>query len=150
MVYAIGPPFSAPITNEKAARRLDRSQTGERLTINVSSAFSGHALARRMRTLNRGPEGMLEWVHSREHIGRARRVKIRMAVSLELSEDRIVKALLDDLSKDGFRLRSGALLHPGQRLRMHLPRETVSCELKWVDGLEAGGVFSDAPTVPAW
>jgi hypothetical protein len=73
-----------------------------------------------------------------------------MAVQLELGPHRMVKAILDDLSQDGFRLRSGALLHPGQILKIHLPRETAICELRWVDGLQAGGVFTEASNAATW
>ena len=73
-----------------------------------------------------------------------------MRVNLELGPDTIIKAVIGDLSKDGFRLRSGAVLHVGQKVTMHLPRETVACELRWVNGMQAGGVFADAPAAPAW
>ncbi len=73
-----------------------------------------------------------------------------MPVFLELAPDIKIKAIIDDLSKDGFRLRSRAVLHVGQSVTLHLPREAVACELCWVDGLEAGGVFREAAEAPRW
>lgn len=73
-----------------------------------------------------------------------------MSITLELSKDCAVKAIIEDLSSDGFRLRSRALLHPGQRVRMRLPRDTLDCKLLWVDGIVAGGVFEKSPELPIW
>lgn len=73
-----------------------------------------------------------------------------MPVELELGSNCTAKAIIDDLSKDGFRLRSRALLHPGQIFKMHLQRETVTCELRWTDGFEAGGVFRGDAKAPTW
>jgi hypothetical protein len=103
-----------------------------------------------MWNINRSPQSMVDWVHGREHPERAERVKVRMPVDLELSPNSLVRAIIDDLSRDGFRLRSRAILHEGQSLKMHLPRATVTCELRWVDGLQAGGVFIEAPDAPSW
>lgn len=103
-----------------------------------------------MPSLKRSHASMAEWVNSREHVGRARRVKINMSVILELASGCKVKATIDDLSRDGFRLRSESVLHLGQTLTMHSPRETVLCELRWVDGHEAGGVFQQQAEPPKW
>ncbi|MGZ2411822.1 PilZ domain-containing protein [Sphingomonas sp. F9_3S_D5_B_2] len=81
---------------------------------------------------------------------RPRRIRISMPVTLELSADRTAKAIIDDLSKDGFRLRSRAALQPGQKLKMHTPRETLACELRWVNGFTAGGVFAENSDPPRW
>lgn len=101
-----------------------------------------------MRSLTRTVDTMREWVHAREYPARPRRVKVQMAVHVELSPDNVVKGLVDDLSSDGFRLRCAALLHHGQRFKMRLARETVACELRWVRGLRSGGVFLELPDVP--
>lgn len=73
-----------------------------------------------------------------------------MPVVLELAPDRKVKATIGDLSHNGFRLKSDSLLHVGQSMKMLMPRETVSCELRWVDGHDAGGVFHEEARPPAW
>lgn len=73
-----------------------------------------------------------------------------MKIVLELSPESEVDACLQNLSKDGFRLTSQAQLHVGQELKMRLARETVDCELLWVDGLEAGGVFAERAEEPKW
>jgi hypothetical protein len=102
-----------------------------------------------MEILKRSRGSMLESCHL-EDARRARRVTVSMGVNLELGPDRIVKAVIDDLSKDGFRLRCRAILYPGQNLKMHLPRETLVCELLWVAGLQAGGIFAETSAAPAW
>ena len=73
-----------------------------------------------------------------------------MSVVLETESGSTVDASIADLSKSGFRLTSNAVLHRGQVLTMHLPRESVVCKLCWVDGLEAGGTFQDRANLPAW
>jgi hypothetical protein len=73
-----------------------------------------------------------------------------MPVTLTLDSGHRVKAIVDDLSKSGFRLRSRALLHLGQTFDMHLPRDTVACELRWSEGVAAGGIFIGNLNAPAW
>jgi hypothetical protein len=103
-----------------------------------------------MKSFEAPPANLLECAGGRERVARARRVKVSMGVGLELREGSIVKAVIDNLSKDGFGLRSGAVLHSGQRLTMHLPRATLACEIRWIDGLQAGGVFAEASAAPSW
>lgn len=93
---------------------------------------------------------MAERVQRRESAGRPRRVNLAMKIVLELSPGSEVDAFLQNLSKDGFRLTSETQLHAGQQLKMRLARETVDCELLWVDGLEAGGVFEKQAQEPRW
>lgn len=73
-----------------------------------------------------------------------------MSTVLEIQPDFRVKAIIADLSKDGFRLRSRALLHVGQIVKLHMPREMVPCELRWVDGFNAGGVFLEKSNLADW
>lgn len=82
--------------------------------------------------------------------GRPTRARVRLPVMLEVRPDCRMKAIVEDLSKDGFRLRSRALLHVGQVVSLHMPRGTVVCELRWVDGFTAGGVFLDKSTLAVW
>lgn len=89
-------------------------------------------------------------VHGRLPLTRDRRVKVSMRVSLKIDSGHTALAIVDDLSKDGFRMRSRALFHPGQRFRMHMPRDTADCEIRWADGLEAGGVFLQRAPAPKW
>ena len=81
---------------------------------------------------------------------RPARARVRLHAMMEVRPDFTVKAILEDLSKDGFRLRSRVILHAGQIVTLHMPRETVACELRWVDGFEAGGVFLDRSTLAVW
>jgi PilZ domain-containing protein len=103
-----------------------------------------------MTSLKPAPHTMLEFVQRRELASRPRRVRVSMPVMLEIGPNCTVKGIIDDISKEGFRLRSRALLHPRQVLKMRLPRETVACELRWTDGLEAGGVFKEESKAPKW
>ena len=82
--------------------------------------------------------------------GRPSRARVRLPVMLEVRPDCRVKAIIEDLSKDGFRLRSRALLHVGQVVTLHMPRETLECELRWADGFNAGGVFLNKSTLAVW
>lgn len=93
---------------------------------------------------------ILDRVKPREPARRPTRVKVTMPIMLEVSPGRTVKAIIDDLSKDGFRLRSRAPLEVGQRVKIHMPRETVDCELLWVDGQCAGGVFAETAQAAIW
>lgn len=86
----------------------------------------------------------------REHVDRAHRVKVFMPVVLEIVPGCTVNATIADLSREGFRLRSPVVLSVAQAMTMHLPRETVRCELRWVDGLEAGGIFHGRAQTPTW
>lgn len=129
---------------------LRKSASPSTLTIYVDRAFNSSGQKKPMDSLKRAPETMLKWLQNREHSSRSRRVKISMTVMLELGPHCTVKAIIDDLSKDGFRLRSRAILHPGQLLKMQLHRETVACQLRWTDGFEAGGVFCEHAEVREW
>ena len=81
---------------------------------------------------------------------RPRRVAIHLEVVLELSPAKLARAIVDDISKDGFRLRTRAVLRPGQRVFLHMRRDRVACEVRWVSRPEAGGVFIDAAAPPSW
>lgn len=93
---------------------------------------------------------MAQWVNAREHPGRPKRVLVNLPVVLEIGLDSKAKAVIEDLSQDGFRLRSEVPLHAGQALKMHLPREIVECELRWVDGFTAGGIFHRRANPAQW
>lgn len=103
-----------------------------------------------MTKLKRSAETMSAWVRDREHASRDRRVIVRMSVVLESDSGWTTDALVADLSKNGFRLTSSAVLHVGQVLTMRLPREHVLCKICWVDGLEAGGIFHGRAKLPSW
>lgn len=81
---------------------------------------------------------------------RGRRVRVMMPVLLEIAPNCTVKAIIDDLSAKGFRLRSRVVLHVGQQVTMRLPRGNATCRLHWVDGLRAGGEFIDEAKEPSW
>jgi hypothetical protein len=73
-----------------------------------------------------------------------------MPVLVETAGGCNVSANICDLSRDGFGLTSESLFHAGQSIIMHLPRETVTCELRWVDGHRAGGIFREHAQLPQW
>lgn len=73
-----------------------------------------------------------------------------MHVLLALRSDVSTKAFIEDISKEGFRLRSRAVLHVGQRIRLTMPRETIAAQVRWVDGFEAGGEFVKKAGLAAW
>lgn len=97
------------------------------------------------------PEGHLAGVGLlRGRVSRARRVGVSMPAVLQLSPNCEVSAELHNLSSDGFRLRSKIALRAGQKFRMRIDRETLHCQIKWVNSVEAGGVFLNAPKVSEW
>lgn len=61
-----------------------------------------------------------------------------------------VKALIENLSKDGVRLKSRVMLHAGQVVELEMPRETIACQVRWVDGFEAGGILVGESSLPDW
>ena len=93
---------------------------------------------------------MLKRMSGREHMARARRIRVDMPMILELNPGFQVKALLNDVSEGGFRLTSRALLHAGQSVMMRMPRETLACQLCWVNGRQAAGVFLQSPKPDRW
>lgn len=93
---------------------------------------------------------MAQWVNAREHPGRSKRVRINLPVILEIRRGSEVKAVIEDLSQDGFRFRSEVPLRAGEALKMRLPRGVVDCELRWVDGYNAGGVFKQPDSAAQW
>lgn len=93
---------------------------------------------------------MAEQVHAREHPGRGRRVKVAMTVGLALTPSCKIKAIIEDFSANGFRLRSRLVLHVGQQFTMQMPRGDATCHVRWVDGYRCGGVFEDKIIEPIW
>lgn len=81
---------------------------------------------------------------------RSARAKIRLPVIMVVRPDFKIKAVIEDLSKDGVRLRSRAVLHAGQVVKLEMPREMIACEIRWVNGFEAGGVLAGKSTLPDW
>lgn len=91
---------------------------------------------------------MREWVKAREHVGRARRVRVSMPAVWELAPGSKGEATIHDLSRAGFRSKSESLLYIGQAMKMHLPEETVMCDLGWAHGDEGGNIFKQKVAPP--
>jgi len=60
------------------------------------------------------------------------------------------RAPAENLSRDGFRLTAGAMLHCSQRITMRLARRAIGCEVRWVEAGAAGGLFSRKAKRPQW
>jgi hypothetical protein len=75
---------------------------------------------------------------------------VRLPVVVAVRPDFKIKAVIEDLSKDGVRLKSRVVLHVGQVVSLEMPRETIACEIRWVSGFEAGGVLLDDNALPDW
>ena len=75
---------------------------------------------------------------------------MRLPVVVAVRPDFKIKAVIDNLSKDGVRLKSRVVFHQGQVVSLELPRETIACEIRWVDGFDAGGVLLDDYALPDW
>lgn len=100
--------------------------------------------------LQKNQQGTLDRLQDPEQPGRRRRVTVSMPVTLELAPNCTIKAIIDDLSACGFRLRSRVILHVGQQVIMRMPRGKMPCRLRWVDGHRAGGEFIDEAREATW
>lgn len=100
------------------------------------------ALARK-----RGPSAIKEAVGLREFPGRQRRVHVNMPASVQVTADRALKVRIVDLSASGFRLVSEEPLVPRQLVEVQFCKDAGQAEIRWVNGLEAGGVFIDRPPI---
>lgn len=100
--------------------------------------------------MSRSPRNITERACVFEHEVRDRRVKLKMAVALELAPGFIVKAVIHDLSANGFQLRSRAVLIVGQQFIVRMPRGDMTGRVRWVDGFSCGGVFDSRVIVPSW
>lgn len=113
----------------------------------ISREFNSNRYLARMGRSATTSEKILTRQRSSDALVRAPRAKVRMPVRLTTRPGFTAQAFFEDLSKDGFRLRSPIVLHVGQLISLEMPRETVACEVRWVDGFEAGGVFFTKPTL---
>ncbi|MCY7270957.1 MAG: PilZ domain-containing protein [Sphingomonas bacterium] len=53
-----------------------------------------------------------------------------------------IRAIITDISKDGFKLTAEAQLKIGERLDLRVPKTgDVPAQIRWALGNEAGGVF---------
>lgn len=95
----------------------------------------------------RNAESMSSWVNSREFPGREARVRVNMRASVQVTPERSVIARIVDLSRNGFRLISEEPLQTGQLVELSNRKDASLGEIRWVDGLEAGGVFSEPPRI---
>lgn len=81
---------------------------------------------------------------------RSARAQVRLPIIMSVRPDFEIKALIEDLSKDGVRLNSRVMLHEGQVVWLKMPRETIACEIRWVNGFEAGGVLVGESVLTDW
>jgi hypothetical protein len=88
---------------------------------------------------------MASWVGAREASARERRVRVAMPAPIQVAAERTVEARIADLSLNGFRVVSDEPLQVGQSIKLHGRKDRGQGEIRWVDGLEAGGVFHRRP-----
>ncbi len=69
------------------------------------------------------------------------RVRVSMRASVQLTAERCISAQVLELSREGFRVIAKEPLQSGQRVELLTGKEASFGEIRWVDGLEAGGVF---------
>ncbi len=91
---------------------------------------------------NRSPETMAAWVRERE-CRREPRVRVSMFVLVEVAPDHRIAGEILDLSRHGFRLRSVETLEGYESVRLVTRQGAFDGLLRWVNGLEAGGAFTD-------
>lgn len=95
----------------------------------------------------RNAEAMPKWVSSREFPAREHRVRVNMRASLQLTAERSIVVRIVNLSRAGFRLVSEEPLHTGQLVELSSRKDASIGEIRWVEGLEAGGLFTERPRI---
>lgn len=101
-------------------------------------------MSRRPNTLD-----IADWIASRGFPGREPRVHVNMPASVQVATDRSVTARIIDLSLNGFRLTSQEPLEVGQLVELASFKDAVQGQIRWVDGLDAGGVFTEPTRIVA-
>lgn len=86
---------------------------------------------------------MAKWMPVRQHPGRETRARVKLAASIQVSGERNIRGQILDLSKSGFRLTASEPLLVGQLVEISRGNEASVGQIRWVDNLEAGGVFID-------
>lgn len=77
---------------------------------------------------------------------RGARIAVEQDVELVTSDGHSLPVKLRDISLDGFKIQhDGADLMVGEIVTIRSPRSDARGQLQWVNDLEAGGAFLDAP-----
>jgi hypothetical protein len=63
--------------------------------------------------------------------------------------DRLVAGAIVDLSAAGFRIEADERVSVGQSIRLLGDKQAAGAQILWVEGLQAGGVFTDEQP-PQW
>ncbi|HEU0309646.1 MAG TPA: PilZ domain-containing protein [Sphingomicrobium sp.] len=76
------------------------------------------------------------------HIKRAPRVDTRIDTFLTDSDGNRISVVVMDISRDGCRLETTAMLRIGEKVQLEVPKYgTFAAQIRWSLGSEAGAVF---------
>ena len=76
------------------------------------------------------------------HIKRAPRVDTRIETHLTDSDGNRISVVVMDISQDGCRLETTAMLRIGEKVQLEVPKYgTFPAQIRWSLGNEAGAVF---------
>ena len=76
-----------------------------------------------MDELQKSSSGVRLGVLSRMFPGRSARARVHLSILMAVRPDFKVKAVIEDLSKDGVRLKSRVILHAGQIVNLEMLRK---------------------------
>lgn len=100
-----------------------------------------------MGELQKSPSDVRLGVLRRMVPDRSARARVHLSIIMAVRPDFKVKAVIENLSKDGVRIKSRVLLYAGQVIELEMPRETFACQVRWVSGFEAGGILVRDPSL---
>ena len=76
------------------------------------------------------------------HIKRAPRVDTRIETYLTDSDGNRISVVVMDISQDGCRMETSAMLRIGEKVQIEVPKYgSFSAQIRWALGNEAGAVF---------
>ena len=81
-------------------------------------------------------------MRERGHIKRSRRVDTRIDTFVSDSDGNRISVVVIDISQDGCRMETSAMLRIGEKVQIEVPRHgTFAAQIRWALGNEAGAVF---------
>lgn len=78
------------------------------------------------------------------HIKRPPRVDTRIETYLTDSDGNRISVVVMDISRDGCRMETSAMLRIGEKVQIEVPKYgTFAAQIRWALGNEAGAVFME-------
>jgi transposase len=81
-------------------------------------------------------------MRERGHIKRSPRIDTRIETFVTDSDGNRMSVVVIDMSRDGCRLETSAMLRIGEKVQIEVPKHgTFAAQIRWALGNEAGAVF---------